>query len=263
MKTRLDQIEARLQSLIEGSASFLMRGNLEQRLAHQLVAAVQDSIINEPDGHMIAPGEYTISLHPELEAYWKAHFVELENVARSLQEVAREYGILFASEPELLLTANPQLQPDEVQVKASGRSSSEGQTSVFPPQRGELARNDIPHNAFLIVDGKKVFPLNHNVINIGRRSDNHLVLPDPRVSRVHAQIRAVRGQYILFDLNSSGGTLVNGQRIHQYTLKPGDVISLSGVSLIYGEDPNPDLESDDTGNTRTLNTKNQPPEVLE
>jgi pSer/pThr/pTyr-binding forkhead associated (FHA) protein len=48
----------------------------------------------------------------------------------------------------------------------------------------------------------------------------------------------------LFDLNSTGGTFVNGQRTSQTVLYPGDVISLAGVALIFGQDnppPRPDL----------------------
>jgi pSer/pThr/pTyr-binding forkhead associated (FHA) protein len=41
---------------------------------------------------------------------------------------------------------------------------------------------------------------------------------------------------VLFDLNSNGGTFVNGQRTNQSVLHPGDVISLAGVSLIFGQD---------------------------
>jgi pSer/pThr/pTyr-binding forkhead associated (FHA) protein len=41
---------------------------------------------------------------------------------------------------------------------------------------------------------------------------------------------------MLFDLNSSGGTFVNGQRIDQSILYPGDVVSLAGVTLIFGQD---------------------------
>lgn len=96
-----------------------------------------------------------------------------------------------------------------------------------------------------------MFYLTQAVVNIGRRSDNHLVIQDPRVSREHAQIRFSRGQFVLFDLNSTGGTMVNGQRIRQWTLKPGDVVSLAGLPLIYGEDENANL--DDTGNTRSMN----------
>jgi len=66
--------------------------------------------------------------------------------------------------------------------------------------------------------------------------DNHLVIDDPRVSRLHAQLRIVRGQFVIFDLDSTGGTFVNGQRIHQYTLRAGDVISLAGVPLVFGQE---------------------------
>jgi pSer/pThr/pTyr-binding forkhead associated (FHA) protein len=69
--------------------------------------------------------------------------------------------------------------------------------------------------------------------------DNQLVIDDPRVSRSHAQLRAIKGRYILFDLNSTGGTFVNGQRTNQSILYPGDVISLSGVPLIFGQDNPP------------------------
>jgi len=79
------------------------------------------------------------------------------------------------------------------------------------------------------------------VLNIGRREDNHLVTDDPRVSRTHAQLRAVRGVYYLFDLNSTGGTFVNGEAVMRWPLKPGDVISLAGFPIIYGQDASPDL----------------------
>jgi pSer/pThr/pTyr-binding forkhead associated (FHA) protein len=49
-------------------------------------------------------------------------------------------------------------------------------------------------------------------------------------------LRAIRGRFVVFDLDSAGGTWVNGQRVLQHTLVPGDVISLSGVPLVYGQD---------------------------
>jgi pSer/pThr/pTyr-binding forkhead associated (FHA) protein len=75
--------------------------------------------------------------------------------------------------------------------------------------------------------------------------DNQLIIDDPRVSRNHAQLRAIKGRFVVFDLNSTGGTFVNGQRASQTVLYPGDVISLAGVALIFGQDnppPRPDLK---------------------
>ena len=104
--------------------------------------------------------------------------------------------------------------------------------------------NTIPEQAFLIVDGAKLFPLNRSVITIGRRFENTLVMNDPRVSRIHAQLRAFNGRYVLFDLKSRGGTFLNGKRIEQSVVYDGDVISLAGVELIFRQNnppPRPDL----------------------
>src|SRR5512140_2062774 len=104
----------------------------------------------------------------------------------------------------------------------------------------------IPEDAFVIVDGVKVIPLTQPLIRIGRRVENNLVLDDPRVSRSHAELRAINGRYVIFDLNSTGGTFVNGVRITQSVVYPGDVISLAGVNLVYGQKnppPRPDLKA--------------------
>jgi pSer/pThr/pTyr-binding forkhead associated (FHA) protein len=97
----------------------------------------------------------------------------------------------------------------------------------------------VPENAFLIIEGFKIHPLQESVINIGRRFENHIVIDDPRISRNHAQLRVMNGHFVLFDLNSTGGTNVNGQRTSQIVLYPGDVISLAGVTLVFGQDMPP------------------------
>ena len=62
------------------------------------------------------------------------------------------------------------------------------------------------------------------------------VLDDPRVSRKHIEIRVIRDHFVIFDLNSSGGTYVNGQRVNQGILYPGDLISLAGVNMVFTRD---------------------------
>jgi pSer/pThr/pTyr-binding forkhead associated (FHA) protein len=93
----------------------------------------------------------------------------------------------------------------------------------------------IPRTAFVIVDGVKVIPIRKSVVNLGRKSENDVILSDPHVSRYHAQILFEEGYFILVDLNSTVGTSVNGQRITQSILSPGDVISLAGVPIIFGQ----------------------------
>jgi pSer/pThr/pTyr-binding forkhead associated (FHA) protein len=105
----------------------------------------------------------------------------------------------------------------------------------------------IPPNAFFIVDGIKFYPLVKAVINIGRRLENDLVIDDPRVSRVHAQLRAVDGHYVLCDLSSTGGTFVNGNRVSETIIYPNDIISLGGIKLsFYQDNPPPRKDLIDT-----------------
>jgi pSer/pThr/pTyr-binding forkhead associated (FHA) protein len=103
---------------------------------------------------------------------------------------------------------------------------NENEEPGFPP----------PENAFLIIDGTKVVPLNQSTISIGRSLDNVVVIDDPRVSRHHMQLRVINGHFVLFDLNSSGGTFLNGQRTNQAVIYAGDLISLAGVKLAFVHD---------------------------
>jgi hypothetical protein len=98
------------------------------------------------------------------------------------------------------------------------------------------AAQPVPPGAFLVVDGVRLFPLERGVISIGRDPQNDLVLADRRVSRQHAQLRAVGGRFVVFDLDSTGGTSLNGRHVSHHPLSPGDVISLAGVPLVYGQE---------------------------
>jgi pSer/pThr/pTyr-binding forkhead associated (FHA) protein len=93
--------------------------------------------------------------------------------------------------------------------------------------------NPIPENVFLIFEGVKAIPLNQPVTSIGRSHDNTVVIDDPRISRHHLEIRVIHENFVLFDLHSTGGTFVNGQRINQGLLYPGDLVSLAGVNLVF------------------------------
>ena len=98
----------------------------------------------------------------------------------------------------------------------------------------------IPKNAFLILNGADIIPLEKDIVNIGRMEDNDIVIPNAHISRYHAQIRGLEGKYILIDLQSTSGTSVNGQVIQKKLLAPGDVIMIAGIPLIYGQTSGPE-----------------------
>lgn len=109
-----------------------------------------------------------------------------------------------------------------------------------PVGNSENGGNDpIPSNTFLIREGVKAIPLDKASITIGRSHDNMIVVDDPRVSRHHAMIRVIRGNFVIIDLNSTGGTYLNGERTSQRILYSGDHVSLAGVNFVFSHDTHP------------------------
>ena len=204
-------------------------------LTHSLVEAMRSGVRPGIDGIPVAPNLYILQVHPDqVDAFLRTPEF-LDELVGLLRQASLEGGLRLSGPLSLRIEPGWDLSPGEVWVTATDSLLD------LSPTTGLALSTDSPSPvaplpAFLIVDGMRVFPLEAAVINIGRREDNHLVVDDPRVSRIHAQLRMVRGQYVIFDLDSTGGTFVNGQRIHQQGLRVGDVISLAGVPLVFGQE---------------------------
>ncbi len=60
---------------------------------------------------------------------------------------------------------------------------------------------------------------------VGRGAHNHLVLNDYRVSRQHSRVAHEKDGFVVYDLNSSNGTRVNGTAVRRQQIKPNDEIA--------------------------------------
>jgi hypothetical protein len=95
----------------------------------------------------------------------------------------------------------------------------------------------------------KIFPMEGDVLTIGREAGNAIIINDAEVSRKHTQFVFQGGKYIVTDLGSTNGTFVNGQRLTgQHILQPGEVISLGEqINLLFESivpvDPNATMMS--------------------
>jgi signal transduction histidine kinase len=86
-------------------------------------------------------------------------------------------------------------------------------------------------------DRGKVFPLDRDVVHIGRDPSNLVCLADPQVSRQHAQI-VRRGEGLqVIDLESRNGTFLNGTQIGAARVAPGDILHVGRTSLAFAESP--------------------------
>ncbi len=68
---------------------------------------------------------------------------------------------------------------------------------------------------------------------IGRRVGNSLVIPDPSVSRDHAQIVKEDGEFYLIDRDSKHGTFVNELAVTRHRLQPRDRITFAKAGAVY------------------------------
>jgi len=239
VKIRLDQIEARLQSIIEGgTARLFSAGSPVPDLGSRLVAAMKENLHPQFEGLIWAPNLYTLVVNQSQAEPIQSDRALIDELAQLIWRTGTEAGLQFASYPIIKLRVDSSVWRSDVQVITQYHMDDAVQTSRLDDDQGS-APESYHTSAFFIVNGTEIFQLNQGVINIGRSPENHLVLEDPRVSRYHAQLRAVKGKFVIFDLDSSAGIYVNGQRVTQRALLPGDVVMLAGIPLIFGQDTGP------------------------
>ncbi len=241
LKDKLKHIELKLQSLVEANLARISAGsNLSGTLVRDLVEAMTRGLVEE-ENDLLAPNHYTIRLAPALATDLRSSPSLLIDLAGAIEDAGEETGISFASTPNISILEDPHLSLGEFKISARNIKGPPESTKAFHQVAGS-GDLDVPLNAFLIINGNQVYPLTQAVVNIGRRVDNNLVIDHPSVSRIHGQLRAIDNHFVLFDLGSTGGTFVNGERINRCVLYPGDVISLASIPMVYGQDSPRPLE---------------------
>ena len=71
------------------------------------------------------------------------------------------------------------------------------------------------------------------ILRIGKKEDNDIVIKDNSVSRNHFEIETTVDSYLLRDLNSTNGTYINGIRVKEAFLSPGDIITMGKTKIEY------------------------------
>jgi serine/threonine protein kinase len=82
-------------------------------------------------------------------------------------------------------------------------------------------------------DKGRAFPLTpDDWLLVGRSKATETRLADPHVSKVHCKVEWAGGRVVVTDHESTGGTFVNGRRVTQEILRPGDVITVGETQLL-------------------------------
>ena len=72
-----------------------------------------------------------------------------------------------------------------------------------------------------------------DVVTIGRGKNCDITLNDTQASRLHCEIRKHPAVWVVSDLKSKNGTMVNGTPISAWTLKEDDMVTVGITSIQY------------------------------
>ena len=101
------------------------------------------------------------------------------------------------------------------------------------PELQDSTRTVVAPGALVLVKGTlldKIHPITHDPFIIGRKNDTHLCLTnDGKASGHHAHIRRDGINFVIEDLNSTNGVVINGQKID------GPVVLKAGMKVLLGQ----------------------------
>lgn len=120
-----------------------------------------------------------------------------------------------------LASSAPDSEEDDAQANAGGII-----TKTARSQPALIVIDGDDQGKRLTLSGKPTF-------DVGRSPRTDLRLTDNKVSRRHCRIEERGKDHVIIDLNSSNGTVVNGDRVQKVTLKVGDFIRLGFTMLKY------------------------------
>jgi len=240
----LKDIERKLESFFEGVFTRGFKSGVQP-------VELAKKLIKEMDAHktvsvdkVYAPNEYRITLSMEdiktIKPYESALLADL---ADYLISHARQQKYTLTKTPEIEIDGDDSLSLGEARITScltageEGQTDTEDQTQIVLPE--ELKEGiTLGRRAFLILRNPTetlTFPLLKKTTVLGRLYTNDIVLEDPNVSRVHAEIKLEDEGYAIYDLGSTNGTFVNDKKQKKWVLHDGDIVVMGETELLFKE----------------------------
>jgi hypothetical protein len=244
----LRSIEQKLEGLFEGTFRSAFKSEVQPiEIARKLAKEMSDNK-TVSISRTYVPNQYTVYLSPQD----RQQFEGWEDAARKelsdyLLQYARDEGLSLTTRPTVDFATDDRLGVGEFGIQAMLIKGPEdehdepeqaefGHTMVYSPSR-DARRLDAPAAApsgrgMLVGAGKRTM-LSGSRVLIGRSRDCDVQIDDPNVSRRHAEIRRDGDAWVIADLGSTNGVKVNGGRVAEAELHPGDEIMLGLVKLRF------------------------------
>jgi hypothetical protein len=250
----LDSLESKIAGLVEGTFSRVFRSEVRPvEIARKLAREMEEHRSNSLSRTYV-PNQYQVYLSPRDRERFADYEEQLAGeLGGYLLEHARREGFALLSSPDIRFETDGRLGLGEFGIQTAnvtpGPGAADDDFDRDPQESGSTmvystaARVAEPlrevaavrtRRALLLHEGRRLV-VGASGVTIGRSRQCDIVLDDPNVSRQHAEVRPRGGAWILTDLGSTNGSLLNRRRIDQpEVLSAGDEIEI-GTSLILFE----------------------------
>ena len=254
----LRSIESKLESLFEGVFGRAFRTNVQPvELARKLVKEMDDHR-NVSVSRVYVPNEYTIYLSPGDREQFATYEAQLrDELGDYLAEHARREGYVLLTPPRVELETDDDLdvgvfgiatrmvQPSEGDRHGPPTDAEPGATMVYKPAAAPVPQPTEPASpvelgiqrevAVLTWNGQRHEVAKRRVV-IGRSKDADVQVPDPNVSRRHAELRQEGATYWLVDLDSTNGVEVAGKRVKRVKLEDGTRFTIGSTEIAFSRE---------------------------
>lgn len=211
--------------------------------AHQAQAPEEDpyandAFANDPWNNGFGYG-YSVPVEPEIPAEPQPKpplpYVPEDEIDRSINygeytfnsEDFEDYHEKPNSEdlPQTYGTSQP--VPDQQDAKTAS-------TVAFAGAQGETPNHRTVRARLVDLTYHRPYDLSGTHVTIGRESGNAIVVQDINASRRHAEVRLnTQGIWVITDLSSMNGTLVNGVSVASRPLYPGDIVTIGKTDFEF------------------------------
>jgi len=245
-------IEQRLEGLVEGFFTKVFRSGLQpievgRRILREMAENKTVSV-----NRVYAPNEFRVRMGSEdharfeqMEAGLNREFSELviEQAKENRWNLMGLPRVTFVEQEgmgrgEFKVDASLSADPDVEGPRVSTHEPGQGDSEPRAVDSDTAARMGMVVPAELLVldesgEPREKISITRDPVVVGRLSTNDVVLADSNVSRRHAELRRDGARWVLVDLGSTNGTLVNGKLSREHELSDGDRITFGSSELIF------------------------------
>jgi hypothetical protein len=244
----LRNLESKLAGLVEGTFSRAFKSEVRPvEIARKLAREMEEHKVQSLSRTYV-PNQYAVWLSPDDREQFSGYEDELRSeLSGYLLEHARRERLALLTPPEIAFRTDERLRLGEFGIQArlvqphddlasEPSQGEEGHTMVYSTSSRlsePLREPNVRRGTARLRIGGRTEVLGSGGAVLGRSRDCDVVLDDRSVSRRHAELVRHGDGCLLRDLDSTNGSAVNGKRIREAAVQPGDDITVGTVALTF------------------------------